>query len=299
MPVPNEPENPDCIADFNALRRQLAALHRFQSDAAEWDPLLRRLMDETTSLPVVDAEDRPACAGLLPTDPGQSRTPHVAGEILVSAPDGLLGDVERVLQQFGFDLETSRTIVPRVGEGQPVVLYRSDDVDVDVRGAVAAIRQLDGATANANVLRVMNVVTKSKSGAEPACCVPEPEAVAVDNENHESGLVVVLDTGIFPDHHANDWLASIDDSDADPLYGGDGKLNLSAGHGHLHRRCAPPGTPRPSCGGEACGQSHGLRVRRRHRRGDQIGRCVQSRTMVSTASSTCPSGVRPTASRRW
>lgn len=219
---------PSCSANYNALRRQLKALDRFQGNPVLWHDLLENLVDQH---PIPDEDGNDQCCErpvLLNNGPRRPPIPVIPNEVVVEADGaGLRDQVEQILADFGFDP------VPVNADGRDgdfVRRYRSDRRSPDLAGVLAAINDRTEASAVPNVLRAMNVVTKSKSGAEPACCHPEAPAFEVDDEDTTLPLIVVIDTGKFLDGHGGDWLKAVT-GDPDPRLGPDGYLNLSAGHG--------------------------------------------------------------------
>ncbi len=218
-----------CQANYNALRRQLAVLKRFQDDPARWDRLIERLISDYTS-PVDDRDGCRAEVALLSNGDGRTRLPVVAGELVISSSNWPLpAQTQAILIEYEFDLpEEERVRIERHPEAT-ARRFVTPQVDVDLAAVIDAINAVGEAQATPNVLRVMNVVTKSKSGAEPACCcdLPEPPENA---EAGEGGIVVVLDTGRFRDGHAQGLLHDVG-GDEDPRFAHDGYLNLSAGHG--------------------------------------------------------------------
>ena len=124
-----------------------------------------------------------------------------------------------------------------------MLLLRAEAGVGDITGAITAINASGdlGATAHPNTLRVMNVVTKSKSGAEPACCAPNIEGI----DDPEAGLVVVLDTGKFLAGHRDGLLHGVT-GDPDPRVADDGPLLLSAGHGTFIAGVIRSGSPTDS-----------------------------------------------------
>lgn len=243
-----ESHSAGCPANFNALRRQNRVMDRFQNRSGRWDPLLESLAEgrpkQGTSVPT--ALDQKAEAGdstvreygitLLDNGYGRPRVPVVAGEILVSAPTPDLRDaVAPLLEDYGFAFVDRDDAQPCGEEGRSVGLFRAQHPEADLKGAIDAalasreLRERDIRVAP-NTLMAMNIVTKSKSGAEPACCHPDPHESQAEDGNTDQGLVVVIDTGKFLDGHAADWLKGVT-GDPDPRLGPNGYLNLSAGHG--------------------------------------------------------------------
>lgn len=215
----------ECQADYNALRRQLKALDRFNGDPARWQALLERLVSDTKLPSSPDG----TYVVLLQGGPCEPPVPVVAGELIVGIDADRADEVDQILAKFRFapvdSTEAELEVLPIVRR------YRSDPLDVDLLPAIAEVkRQVPTAQISPNSLRVMNVVTKSKSGAEPACCFPDPVVSEVDCENGNSPYVIVLDTGKFLDGHRADWLKDVGGDD-DPRLDEKGYLNLSAGHG--------------------------------------------------------------------
>lgn len=269
MPESHGPGPNYCPTNFNALRSQIRAVGRFQADATRFDPLLERIVDarpkdfgglapaggaqtpdDARSAQAVqgDAEtssrfneptategdlrrlmdDAPSVA-LLDNGCGRGRVPVVAGQIIVSSTPLERQEIDNVLGDFGFkpasDLENAFG-----GDRESVLtLYRSTGQSHDLEGALDAARDI-GVDAWPNAMMAMNVVTKSKSGAEPACCHPAIQESGVANDDDGQPLVVIIDTGVFRDGHAADWLKGVA-GDVDPRTGSDRYLNLSAGHG--------------------------------------------------------------------
>ncbi len=257
MPNGSHPGRTECAANHNALRRQLRVMNRFQAGASQWNPLLDGMADSRPKNPTTakagEADHRETQIELLHDGADGIRIPVVAGEVLVSFNPAVTGGPAELLHQFGFGdgEDLSRR------EDRVFSRYRFGGRRADLKGAIDAVidfankvnreaeqhrdeqndkpndEQNEAAGRNRkaievapNALIAMNVVTKSKSGAEPACCQPG-ERPSVEKPH---GMVVVIDTGKFLDGHREDWLKDVDGED-DPRVDGDDYLLPSAGHG--------------------------------------------------------------------
>ena len=236
----------DCVANFNALRRQLGVMDRFQGGAEAWNSLLDAVATGRPSSGVdpsgTGAEGAPAgSAGyriaLLRESEHEVAIPVVANEILVALGPNPRIDADDILEEFGFTVEGDEPLLRT--ELRSVWKYQFRGRRADIKGAIDALYETaigfrernEGEDPQVevapNTLMAMNVVTKSKSGAEPACCHPgDPETPVGDGD----GLVVVIDTGIHADGHAAGWLAGVG-GDPDPRIDTQGYLFPSAGHG--------------------------------------------------------------------
>lgn len=235
-----------CPANYNALLRQLRALDRFKNNPGLWHGLLERLVAEEVGAvgDLHEVEDGRSRIALLSDDRCEPPVPVVAGEIIVRSDsnEGLTAAAD-LLRELGFEpadkegnaAAQDQPVHYEEAQGLVIGRFQATRREVDLLAAIDAINGLapDGqrVAAAPNSLRAMNVVTKSKSGAEPACC--HPEWLQVEDVEDAAGpppTVIVLDTGKFLDGHREDWLEGVG-GHPDPRTDPGGYLNLSAGHG--------------------------------------------------------------------